>query len=235
MMDTGFNEGNLQVTSETHAPDDTPDDGAGRVDRDALRRMHAQKMTLRAMSEELGVSRERVRQVIRKMGLKSKLQMIKERNTAILEESASGNATDEELAAKYDVSPASIALIRRQHGFGATEYRSERLLSAIQAVMDGMSIRMAASEYGVSPGTLAGRLDKTGVKSTYGRWGALKHRYDVIPEMLRDGKTWHQIIDRLSEIERRKIRYETLRIWIANHLVDIDMPGSDDSKDHSAT
>lgn len=232
-MDTALNGGYEHVTSEAHAPDDAPD--GGRVDRDALRQMHSQNMTLRAMSDALGVSRERVRQVIRKMGLKSKLQIIQERNAAILQESAAGNVTDEELSAKYDISPASIALIRRQHGFGAAEYRSERLLSAIQAVMDGMSIRMAASEYGISPGTLAGRLDKTGVKSTYGRWGALKHRYDVIPQMRQDGHSWHDIIVRLTEIEKRKIRYETLRIWVANHLVDIDMPGSDDPKDQSAT
>ncbi|RYD52520.1 MAG: hypothetical protein EOP83_23140 [Verrucomicrobiaceae bacterium] len=208
----------------------TDDAQGGRVDREAVKTMYAKKMTLRAMSDELGVSRERIRQIIGELGLKSKLQMIQERNAAIMEESAKGNVSDEELALKYDISAASIALIRRQHGFGAAEHRAERLAEAMKAVQGGMSIRMAASEYEVSPGTLAGRLEKTGVKSTYGRWGALKHRYQVIPQMINDGHNWNDIIARLTEIEKRKIRYETLRIWINNHLPDIDMPDNKPSR-----
>jgi transposase len=196
----------------------------GRIDRDALREMHARSMSLAAMAAHFGVTRERVRQVVKELGLKSRLEMIKERNNAILHDAASDTATDEELAEKYGISLAMVGLIRRQNGFSATEYRKERLAEAVKRVREGVSIRAAAHEFSVSPGTLTQHLDEEGVKSRHGRWGALAHRETMIPKMRAQGKGWDEILHTLSEYEKRTIRYETLRIWMRLHLPTIDMP-----------
>lgn len=195
----------------------------GKVDRDELRRMHEQDLSFSEIAAHFGVSRERIRQIAKELELKPRLQIIAERNAQILSE-ASETLSDEELAAKHNISAAMVGLIRRQNGCSATQFRNQRIQEAIKRVKEGLSIRAAAEEFFISPGTLSARLDEEGISSHHGRWGALEHRREVIPKMLEEGASWEDILGRLKEIEKRKIAYGTLRIWVHNHLPGISMP-----------
>lgn len=181
-----------------------------------IHRMHGEDMSRAAMSGHLGISRERVRQLVAELDLESRLETIHRRNQNLIADA--GKLDDEALAAKYNVSVSSVGLILRNAGISTSEGRKARLEEAIRQVKNGTSIRQAAMANEISPGTLAEHLDAAGVKSTHGRWGALAHRFDIIPEMLGKGASMADILDRLRTVEKRDLREQTLRIWIREHL-----------------
>lgn len=191
--------------------------------------MHGQEMNLSAMSGVLKLSRERIRQLIDELGLPSRLEMIRRRNEAIIRDA---EKPMEELATKHGISVPMVALVLRRAGKSQeakrVEERNARIQEAIKLVAEGMSIRAAAIKCDIAVTTLSTHLDETDVKSAYGRWGALDHRKEVIEDMLARGEGTDQILKRLEEIEKRSVRFESLKIWAREHLgITLPSPGDE--------
>lgn len=211
----------------------------GRVDREVVRQMHEQRIKLSVMAAHFGVTRERIRQVIKEMELPSRLDMIRERNAQIvvqtlasLKDETGEDRPDDEIADENGISTAMVGLIRRQHGLSATDIREQRIKRAIQMVKDGSSIRAAALACTISAGTLTQRLEEQNVQTRHGRWGALDHRLKLIPEMRDRGETWEAIVEEIGKREKRALKLETLRAWVKKHLPDHAV-SIGESRDHA--
>lgn len=183
-----------------------------------IARMHAQDMSLSVMSNNLhNLSRERIRQLVVELGLKPRLQVIQERNAAIMAEP--DDADDEELGAKYGISAAMVGLVRRSNGVSVSADRKRRLEAAIEDVdKRGVSIRQAAMKHDIAPGTLSRHLKERDIGSRHGRWGALEHRRELIPKLIAEGKTRREIVEAVEAVELKSVKYETLNVWAKENL-----------------
>ncbi|RYD61891.1 MAG: hypothetical protein EOP83_15970 [Verrucomicrobiaceae bacterium] len=194
--------------------------GSGRIDHDEMRAMHEQGLTLKAIGDHFGVTRERIRQVAKELGLKPRLELIRERNLRVL--AAPAELTDSELADKMGLTKAIVSAIRRQSGLSFQRARRDRFKPAVDAVSGGMSIRQAAQRYNMSAMTFSKYCDEAGVESTHGRWGALKHRAEIVPDMLAQDKDWPDILASLSQIEKRDVQLQALKAWLATNIPELD-------------
>lgn len=191
-----------------------------RIDPDKLIEMHESGLSLREIGDHFGVTRERVRQVAKQMGLKPRIIALKERNRKVL--AAARKSSDSEVANKLGISKNIVALVRRKNGMSWQDMRKERFKPAIQAVADGASIRQAASQFNMSPMTLSKYCDAAGVTTKHGRWGALQHRSTIVPDLLARGASWEEILETLSRLEKREVHLQTLKAWLTTNMPNLN-------------
>lgn len=187
-----------------------------RIDTAVLKEMHEAGFSLREIGDHFGVTRERVRQVAKDLGIKPRLAALRERNAMVLREAK--GASDAAVAEKLGLTKNVVAMIRRKNGLSYQALRRARFKPAIQAVADGQSIRQAAARFSMSPMTLSKYCEAEGVLTSHGRWGALQHRAKVVPDLLARGHSWDEILDTLSAIEKRDVHLQALKAWLNTNV-----------------
>lgn len=176
-------------------------------------------MSYQDIGNILGVCRERVRQIAKQNGFEPKRKQIKSRDAEIVATLTENKLSDAVLAARFGVKPSVVARIRKKANIGSfREETAPSLLPAMKAVEEGSSIRAAAKSFGVSVERLRRHCARSGVGTTFGRWGALTHRYALIAKGRADGRSWDDIRTELSAIEKRTVTINSIVIWTKKNL-----------------
>lgn len=184
-------------------------------------RLIDENWSYQAVGDFFGISRERIRQIAKSAGRRPRRMLLEERNREIVNLIKTQKKTDAEVAKMYGVSPTNIALIRHKFNLKIEDIRAERYEPAIEAVANGMSIRAAAKSFKLNAVTLSDKCAERGIKTKFGRWGALDHREQIVRDMKTKNASWNDIREELGRVEGRSLTYAGLAMWVRKNCPDL--------------
>lgn len=196
-----------------------------KFDHDEAMRMLAEGRTLKEVGDRFGVTRERVRQVAQKAGVRS-IQCranVEEKNLEI-ERLVSEGLSDEDIASQVDLSAAYVAAERVKLGFKPfkTARREAEMAPFVEMVRHGRSMTSVAREFGVSLGKLQTACGNAGVRSrARSRHSDLSGREVLVRSLRGSGMTWHDVGLEVLKAEGRVGWPQAIYTWAQRHCPDL--------------
>jgi hypothetical protein len=178
--------------------------------------------TLASIGEQFGITRERVRQIVRAAGMKPRLAQGKERRAAIATQMRDEAMTAKMAAERFGFDPADAHRIAHEFGFILTpEPRlidEPRFAEMAEKVRGGMSIRNAAGSDHPTEAALARYCEEHGIKSVHGRWRPRQERAALVRVMRASHRTWAQVAEAVSAVEGYITGPAAIHAWSQRHM-----------------
>jgi len=178
--------------------------------------------SMAAVARRYGVSRERIRQIVRKAnivpptGIDARRALRDRVSELVLD-----GLTDQVIANHLGLTRLGVAADRRQMGLSEGGWRERRIELLRAGVEAGESIRQIAIKSNLHPTTLQCFAKRNGVVSLHGRHRDLSFRADLIRKWRDAGHTWEEIDTLLSEHEGRPNFRGAAYIWAKKYAVDV--------------
>lgn len=183
--------------------------------------------TLKSIGDDYGITRERVRQIVKKAGGKSGMQRFDEAHTSSVALLSERPMTSTEAAMELGVSRSTVLSLARKHGLKVEKRPTEitahlKLLS--ERVAAGESFRSAAGTDPVLASMLARYCrDNSIVSQAPTRWSCNHEaRRKIIAEGRATGKTFSQIAVEIAAVEGvRTINGTAIINWANRNAPDL--------------
>ncbi len=178
-------------------------------------------MTLHAIGVRFGLTRERIRQIVKKAGVAMPQDVSKARHDAIAEAICQG-LTKKEVVTQFGVSGSFVGRVAHMYGVKINRRPASEetfLAQAVQEVAQGKSARSLSGGSLRWERAILARCEKAGVASKHGPHRDLSHRIETVRRLYSDGHSWASIAAQLSIIEGRPLRQ--IYTWAQNHM---DLP-----------
>ena len=175
-------------------------------------------LTLEAIGQKHGVTRERVRQITLKAGMRPRYEVLAEQREPIIariRELAGQGKITQEIADVLGIPYMTVYSIAKTHGIKIRRrpagHGKEAILAEIRAKVEaGMSIRQACGE----DRKLAALAARRGiVKSRHGRWRDFNPRRKIVAAMQQIGASWADMAEYVGKVEGATIRPIGLYHW----------------------
>ena len=161
--------------------------------------------TLEVIGRDFGITRERVRQIVKKYGGPSKRQMYRQELLKLAEFLSANPMTLREAVKKTGLDAGKIRAASDTTGVQFLEISAADdadLGPLAEKVRGGMSLYEASGHNHAVEVRLNRYCRKKGIKSLApSRWTVSPKRPDLIAEMYSAGKSWQEIADALSDLE----------------------------------
>lgn len=179
-------------------------------------------MTMSEVGRRHGVSRERIRQIVRKANVtprcgRDNRQALRDQVTELVLE----GLDDAAVAARLGLTVLGVASDRRSVGLseaGHFEHRLDAIRSGVEA---GCSIRQIALRLGIRPTTLQTQAKNHGLSSKHGKHRDLSGREPIIRAWRCEGRTWAEIDGLLAAEEGRHAFRGGAYIWARKHAPEL--------------
>lgn len=182
-------------------------------------RRHLDGETLADIGSDLGISRERVRQIVAKFGAKSKREISASRCAEMLAAIRKDNLTANEAAARFGVSFSSAYRVGRLAGH---VFRRDILSESAHIAALAEQVRAGASIYSLAKGSMRGLLfehcKRHGIKSRHGRHRDFGPRRETVLRMREQGHGWGAIAAEVSRIEGAAVRVAAVYFWASKNI-----------------
>lgn len=192
---------------------------------DDIFRMYQRDYTLQAIGDKHGLTRERVRQIIKSMDLQPRLQLHHDRI-----ETAKTNLR--KLAEQYKQDKKILSIANVVEALGVTEYIARRLFRetglhiefprrftqmeiyrAALKVKSGSSIHKAANGDNYFANLIGQYCKAHNIPVRYSRWQDMSQRKEIIIQGRTNGLSWREITEQVSKAENRKISTPAVYHW----------------------
>jgi transcriptional regulator with XRE-family HTH domain len=192
-----------------------------------------QGITLQEVGRRFGVTRECIRQIVKAAGLPSKRQVYKQASKKVARLVRQIEDDGVILAKVPGATPEMVRDIRkRKETLDRRRENLDKINQAIEIVDAGASFNAAAEAIGIAAQTVQKYCEEAGVASTYGRWGALEKRREIIaefvkrlhnspPHLIPGQLDWEQIAVKVSLEENRETKIGSLKTWAKRNMPDV--------------
>ncbi len=181
--------------------------------------------TLEEVGQHFGVSRQRVRQIAKRHGVRSvRCRANLSERDEVIENMILSGASDAEISSAYGLTVSRVLQIRRSLGFRPfkTDERARAMAPYVEMVRQGRSITSVEREFGLGVHKLAAACKNAGVRSrAHSRHSDLSHRIPIIRELLRAGATWATITNALAHKEGRRPSVGSVYGWAHRNLPEL--------------
>lgn len=183
-----------------------------------------------AIGADYGMSRERVRQIVRAQGGVPRRTQIAGRHERIAEYLEQNWVTAQEAAERLGVHHAVIRQVAHKRDIAiprldfATEMKWRFLVARVRA---GASINSVAISAGECPATLQHHCDKAGVKSRAStRHSDHSHRPEMIRQLREQGLDWRDVGKEIARFENITLKNPagTIYGWACNNVPELVQP-----------
>lgn len=187
----------------------------------AILNRHLAGEPLSEIGADLGLTRERVRQIVAGFDAPAKREMLADRNRQILARIKEGDLTADEAAAEFGIQPAVAYHIGHQagHVFRRDTKRDSEMIAALaERVKVGESIQsLAAGDHSIR-GLLWEYCKRNGIKSRHGRHRDFSARYEIIERSRQEGMTWEQVAKEVARAEGKPLVTGAVCTWVARYM-----------------
>lgn len=188
----------------------------------AVKAMYLSGRTYEDIGEKLGVTRQRIEQMVRRMDLVSPTQRHKDFVAVVAGTCVRKGLTVSELSQMFSIPKYLAWKYCHEHGVTPSKMTAserEEFEELSGAVQSGSSIRKAVS----GDHKKAEKLRRFMVGKGINARGRSRHddfskRPSLIEQWRAEGKSWAQCADLLSEIDGRKISQAGVYIWAWKHM-----------------
>lgn len=183
--------------------------------------------TLEAIATDHGITRERVRQIVTRMGCKPRREAYGDLRAEIADAARVEWLTTAELVNRFGVSAATVLSAVALAGISLptrTKQEEDELSALAERVRAGESIRSIAGADHSLEGRLGRYCRSKGIKAAHGRWRDFSDRERIIREGRLAGDSWREIADRLAPVEGYSVKGSALAMWANNNLDDVPSP-----------
>lgn len=188
-------------------------------------RMFQNERTLQAIGEKHGLTRERVRQIVKSMDLEprtatyhNRLETLKTRLLALAEryKNELKILSIQNVATELNVTEYVARKLFRETGLHIEfphRFTREQIYRVALKVKNGMSIAKASNGDQYLANLVGQYCRANNIPVRYSRWQDLSQRKEIVVQGRKDGISWRKIADKVSIAENRKITGSAVYQW----------------------
>lgn len=183
--------------------------------REIVRLFRADK-TLESIGEKYGITRERVRQIVKRAGEKTRREQAKSIRANIVD-CAANNVSVAEISTSMAIKKDAVYRTLRSAGVRANRevpgYLSDDIVARADLVRKGLSIRAASGGDRRIEAKLGRYCAIHNIETKHGRWIERKERLELIATLRAAGVTWIEVAKAVSDLEGKPIKSQALYNW----------------------
>lgn len=191
----------------------------------AILQRYAAGESLTDIARSLGLTRERVRQLVKRTGAVMPHTLSKQQVADIIKAIGAEPMTADAAAARFGVRRNKIVTIARSARVRLVsdyEVRNVGLMPLVERVRAGESMHSLAAGNRSVETRLSWLIKKLGIPvRAHGRWRDLSHRVDMIAEGRNNNSTWDEIALSVGEFEAHKTSGANIMKWAERNCPEV--------------
>lgn len=178
--------------------------------------------TLEAIGKRFGLTRERVRQIARRLNMETRSSLAAARRKGVADAVRARNLSTKEAAAEFGYSESAIIQICRS--FKVTPraktplYKSDMINALADRVRAGESIHAVSEGIRGIESLVRRNCNDAGIEMKYGRWRDFSGREAIIRALRKQRIEWNAIAEAVANLEGVKVLPQAVKAWATRHM-----------------
>ncbi|MCJ2086509.1 hypothetical protein MKK88_10975 [Methylobacterium sp. E-005] len=174
------------------------------------------------VAREFGVSRERIRQIIRRAGVVPETGYdFKRRLYAYVLDMVREGLSDKAISEELGLAINAVKKLRRDARLSEECRREHAVMLLNEHVEAGGSISSGCEKYNITRGEMNTLRRLISVKSKHGRFADFSHRNSLIRTWREEGFSWADVSAKMAEHEGKSLHSQAMYVWAKAHMPEL--------------